>query len=91
MCLTCFLGFCTGKNAHSAFHSQKTGHNLFLRVLHHKPATDSAELTTLGIGVEGGYQEPSEKGETTVSVYCAKCDKEFEAVGSVRQFTAIHS
>ena len=77
--------------APSTFHSQKSGHNLFLRILHHKPATDSAELTTLGIGVEGGYQEPSENRETTVSVYCAKCNKEFEAVGSVRHFVAIHS
>lgn len=84
MCLTCFLGFCTGPNQHTFLHSEKTGHHLFLRLFHHdsKPA-EPQPLTTLGIGVEGGCQNTTSPGETTMTVFCSACNREFEATGAV--------
>ena len=86
ICLSCYLGFCTGVKDHSRFHYEKTGHSTFLRIHRQviQPASNEpTPLTKLAIGVEGGLQEVKKEYETTMHVVCHACPVIIPAEGYV--------
>lgn len=81
ICLSCYLGFCTGIRAHSHFHYEKTGHCLFLQIHRTELPTDSSgPLTLTRLAVES---EPAKNYETRMKVRCEACNSVFEAEGFV--------
>ena len=83
ICLSCYLGFCTGVRNHTHFHYEKTGHSLFLQIHRTELPTESnASCTLTRLAIEA---EPPKKYETDMKVRCEACNSVFEAEGFVGQ------
>ena len=82
ICLSCYLGFCTGVREHTRFHYEKTGHSLFLQIHRTELPTESNASTLTRLAIE---PEPPKNYETDMKVRCEACKNVFEAEGFVGQ------
>ena len=67
ICLSCYLGFCTGVREHTRFHYEKTGHSLFLQIHRTELPTESNASTLTRLAIE---PEPPKNYETDMKVRC---------------------